>query len=100
MFEKEPTDSVQLLLTKSYLGRQKCWVICSSCKLAGFLWKANRKSVHMCVYLCVWCSSWKMIIKYIFLKLWENQRDLFEAGQIAGLLQMTVMADFWEDAGA
>lgn len=41
-----------------------------------------------------------MIIRYIFLKLWENQRDLFEPGQIAGLLQMTVMADFWEDAGA
>lgn len=54
----------------------------------------------MFVCVCVQCSSWKMIIKYIFLKLWENQRDLLEAGQIAGLLQMTVMADFWEDAGA
>lgn len=41
-----------------------------------------------------------MIIEYIFLKLWENQRDLFEAGQLAGLLQMTVVADFWEDEGA
>lgn len=46
------------------------------------------------------CSSWTMIIKYIFLKLRENQRDLFEAGQIAVILQMTVVADFWEDAGA
>lgn len=64
--------------------------------------EANRKSVCVCVCVCacVLCSSWTMIIKYIFLKLRENQRDLFEAGQIAVILQMTVMADFWEDAGA
>lgn len=49
----------------------------------------------MCLCVSV-CDAWKMIIKYIFLKLW----DLFESGQIADLFQMTVMADFWEDAGA
>lgn len=60
MFEKQVTDGVQLLLTKSYyLRKQKCWLYLFLLQVSIIFYE--RQVEKACV--CVLCSSWTMIFK-------------------------------------
>lgn len=52
MFEKEPTDSVQLLLTKSYLGDRNAGLSAPPASWQDFCGRQIEK-VCICVSVCV-----------------------------------------------
>lgn len=86
MFEKQATDGVQLLLTKKIILLRETEVlifICSSFKSVLIFYE---RQAHGQWFL----NKFSKII---------GKPKGFETGWTAGLLHITMIADFWEDAG-